>query len=57
MSPQRGDLDFVFWEGRKNYTLDGNGKRTKDAYAEFSVRQFVAFRRCSMRIRRAILGR
>lgn len=40
-----------------NYTLDGNEKRTKDAYAEFSVRQFVAFRRCSMRIRRAILGR
>jgi hypothetical protein len=41
LNPHR-DLDFVFGKGLKNYTPDGNGKRTKDAYDEFGVRRFIA---------------
>ncbi len=36
-------LTSYFGKDRKNYTPDRNGKRTKDAYDEFSVRQFIAF--------------
>ncbi|MGC4895449.1 hypothetical protein [Micromonospora sp. DT31] len=32
-----------FGKNRSKYTPDRNGKRTKDAYNEFSIRQFVAF--------------
>ncbi|WP_160147642.1 MULTISPECIES: hypothetical protein [unclassified Arthrobacter] len=36
-------MPSYFGKGRKDYTPDGNGKRTKDAYDEFSDRQFIAF--------------
>ncbi|WBB72675.1 hypothetical protein O7602_23670 [Micromonospora sp. WMMD1128] len=32
-----------FGKDRHRYTPDRNGKRTKDAYDEFNIRQFVAF--------------
>lgn len=36
-------LSSYFGKDRTKYTPDRNGKRTKDAYDEFSVRQFIAF--------------
>lgn len=36
-------LSSYFGKDRYKYTPDKKGKRTKDAYDEFSVRQFIAF--------------
>ncbi|MFJ6357253.1 hypothetical protein [Pseudarthrobacter oxydans] len=36
-------LTSYFGKDRYKYTPDRNGKRTKDAYEEFNVRQFIAF--------------
>jgi hypothetical protein len=36
-------LSSYFGKNRYKYTPDRNGKRTKDAYDEFSVRRFIAF--------------
>ncbi|MUN62874.1 hypothetical protein GMA12_06920 [Kocuria sediminis] len=36
-------LNSYFGKNRTKYTPDRKGKRTKDAYDEFSVRQFIAF--------------
>ncbi|MEV0700069.1 hypothetical protein AB0I53_19480 [Saccharopolyspora sp. NPDC050389] len=36
-------LSSYFGKDRYKYTPDKNGKRTKDAYDEFNVRQFIAF--------------
>lgn len=36
-------LSSYFGKDRYKYTPDRKGKRTKDAYDEFSVRQFIAF--------------
>ena len=36
-------LNAYFGSDRYKYTPDRNGKRTNDAYDEFSVRQFIAF--------------
>jgi len=36
-------LTSYFGKDRSKYTPDRTGKRTKDAYDEFSVRQFIAF--------------
>ena len=36
-------LSSYFGKDRNKYTPDKTGKRTKDAYDEFSVRQFIAF--------------
>ncbi|GLH99920.1 hypothetical protein [Phytohabitans aurantiacus] len=36
-------LNAYFGKDRYKYTPDRNGKRTKDAYDEFSIRQFTAF--------------
>lgn len=36
-------LSSYFGKDRYKYTPDRNGERTKDAYDEFSVRQFIAF--------------
>ena len=36
-------LTAYFGNDRYKYTPDRNGRRTKDAYDEFSIRQFVAF--------------
>lgn len=36
-------LTSYFGKDRYKYTPDRNGKRTKDAYEEFDVRQFIAF--------------
>ncbi|HYF71838.1 MAG TPA: hypothetical protein VD864_03400, partial [Nocardioides sp.] len=36
-------LGSYFGTERYKYTPDKKGKRTKDAYDEFSVRQFIAF--------------
>lgn len=36
-------LSSYFGKDRTQYTPDRKGKRTKDAYDEFSVRQFIAF--------------
>jgi hypothetical protein len=36
-------LTAYFGKDRYKYTPDRNGKRTNDAYEEFSVRQFIAF--------------
>lgn len=36
-------LSSYFGKGRTKYTPDRSGKRTKDAYDEFSLRQFIAF--------------
>jgi hypothetical protein len=36
-------LSSYFGKDRTKYTPDRKGKRTKDAYDEFSVRQFIAF--------------
>jgi hypothetical protein len=37
------DPELVLREDRYKYTPDRKGNRTKDAYDEFSVRQFIAF--------------
>lgn len=36
-------LTSYFGKDRYKYTPDRNGKRTRDAYEEFNVRQFIAF--------------
>ena len=36
-------LSSYFGKGRSRYTPDRTGKRTKEAYDQFSVRQFIAF--------------
>jgi hypothetical protein len=36
-------LSSYFGKDRYKYTPDRKGNRTKDAYDEFSVRQFIAF--------------
>lgn len=36
-------LSSYFGKDRRKYTPDRRGKRTKDAYDEFNVRQFIAF--------------